>query len=197
MVLRMLSRAHSRLLGVIAGIDPDLLRVETSTALPLADHADGLTLPANRNVVAVTVLQTGANARSFDVPIVPAHLRDDKDTHPAAVYQIGNVLYLRGTAQDWRNIASVAVATIPVPLDITASTGALVVPDEAFDCLVQAVALDLARRGLVPPVDGLPPIDLRAFIEFARDSEQAFLTEVRRRVSRRVAHTVDATHLYD
>lgn len=193
--LRFLSQAVRHLLGRVAEIDEDLLRVEMNVVLPLADFAAGIALPANRSVVAVTVEETGVNPRSFDIPIVPAALRNDVNTPLAAAWQIGNSLYLRGKANDWTSFGSIAVSTIPVPAEITKSTDELPVEDTAERALADAVALELAGR--MVGVEGVPPINLAAFAAKAAASEDRYLDDVRNRTHSRVVQTRDVMHYFD
>lgn len=193
--LRFLSQAVRSLLGKVAEIDEDLLRVEMNVALPLADFDAGIALPANRSVVAVTVEETGVNPRSFDLDIVPASNRNDVTTPISAVWQIGDTLYLRGAASDWQNYGSIAVSTIPVPDALLTDKDVLPVEDTAERALADAVALDLARR--TSGMDGMPQLDLRAFAAMAGDSEERYLDNVRNRVHSRVFTTRDVMHYFD
>jgi hypothetical protein len=195
MCLRILTQYHRELLGKIARIDEDVLRVDTVTAMPLAVFANGIALPANRTVVAVSAVPTNPNARPFDVTLVPVALRNDRSTPGAAAWQAGDVLYLRGDATNWQNVASIAIATVPVPAPVLTSATALAVPDTAERAMVENVARALALRG--PAKEGLPPIDTSAFIATAADAETAFLNEVRNRLTGRAYHTRDLMHNFD
>lgn len=146
--LRFLSQYARQLHGKIAEIDEDVLRVETNTVLPLADFAAGIALPANRTVVAVTAQDTAAvNPRSFDLDLVPAAMRNDRNTPASAVWQIGNALYLRGAASDWTPYGSIAVSTIPIPVAIEKSSDAIPLPDTSEVALIENLAYMLAKRG--------------------------------------------------
>lgn len=193
--LRFLSQRVRELLGKIAEIDEDLLRVELNVVLPLADFAAGIALPANRSVVAVTVEETGVNPRSFDLPIVPASNRNDVNTPLGAVWQIGNTLYLRGKASDWTNYGSIAVATIPVPAALVKLNDTLPVDDTAERALADGLAFDLGAR--MAGVEGVPPINLDILAASASRSSEAYLDEVRNRTHSRVIQTRDVMNYFD
>lgn len=195
MCLRFLSQYVRELLGKIMAIDADVLRVDTPVAMPLAVFGNGIALPANRTIVAITAQETGANPRTIDVTLVPVALRNDIKTPLSAAWESNGVLYLRGGAADWQNIASLAIATIPVPAAIAASTAALPVPDMAERACVEGLALALARRG--PPKDGLPPIELSSFAAAAADAEGNYLNEVSNRLASRTHFTRDVMHYFD
>lgn len=195
MCLRFLSQYVRELLGKVAALDPDVLRVDTPVVMPLADFAAGIALPANRSVVAISATETGSNPRTFEVTLVPVALRNDIKTPSAAAWEANGVLYLRGSANDWQNVGSLAIATIPVPAAITTSQTALPLPDTAERALIEGLALLLARRG--PPKDGLPPIELSSFAAAKDDAEGAYLKEVMNRVTHRAHFTRDVMHNFD
>lgn len=195
MILRFISQYVRSLLGKVAALDEDALRVEVSTPFPLADFSAGIALPANRAVVAVTVEEKGANPRSFDINVVPASNRNDVTTPLNAAWQIGNTLYLRGQASDWNAYDSIAVSTIPVPAAITKSTDELPVDDTAEAAVADNVALALGRR--MAGVEGVPPINVGALTAVAKESEDAYLAEVLNRVNSRVFETRDVMHYFD
>lgn len=195
MVLRLLSHYQRELLGKIMEIDEDILRVDATTVLPLAVFDTGIALPVNRTVVAVTALTTGGVPRTLDVTLVPVALRNDPATPRRAAWQAGNTLYLRGAAIDWTTIASITVATVPVPAAITRSIDVLVVPDTAEKALADNVALALALRGIIG--EGVPAPDFNAFGARAKDSENSFLNEVLNRTTGRATHTRDVMRYFD
>jgi hypothetical protein len=194
MAIRMLSEYAIELHGKVMEIDEDVLRVEFSTNLPLAVFANGIALPANRTVVSVAALATGANARTFPVDLIPAEQRFDYNTPAAAAWQIGDVLYLRGDAQQWLNVASIAIATVPIPAPLTRSTDALFLPDTAKRALAENVALAFALRGHSD--EALPAIDTAAFAARAARAEESYLDEVRNRLTGRSFHTRDVMFRY-
>lgn len=194
MILRFLSQYARELHGKIAEIDEDVLRVEFSTPFPLAVFGNGIALPANRTVVDIAALALGADMRSFPVELIPAGQRFDYNTPAAAAWQIGNNVYFRGGAQDWTTVASVAIATVPIPAALTKSSDVVPLPDTAERALIEAVALKLAIRGFVG--DGLPALDPTVFAQVAENAETAYLNEVRNRLTGRVFHTRDVMFRY-
>lgn len=187
-ILRFLSQAVLKLHGKIMEIDEDILRVEMNTAMPLADFSAGIALPENRTVVGITVQRTGNQPASFDIDLVPAALRNDRGTPAASAWQIGNKLYLRGDATDWKNYSSIAVSTIPVPPAVVASSASVDLPASALEPLADAVALQMAKRVELP---------LAPFVAAAADSESAFLDEIRNRTLGRSFTTRDVMHYFD
>lgn len=194
MCIRILSEYAIELHGKIMEIDEDVLRTEFSTNLPLAVFAAGIPLPANRTVVSIAALATGVNARSFPVELVPAEQRFDSNTPAAAAWQIGDVIYLRGDAQQWLNVASIAIATVPIPVPLTKSADALFLPDTTKRALARNLALALALRGHSDA--SLPAIDAAAFASRAADAEKSYLDEVRNRLTGRAFHTRDVMFRY-
>lgn len=195
MMLRFLSQYVRRLHSLIAEIDEDVLRVETNTVLPLADFAAGIALPANRTIVGIVAQETGTNnPRTIDIALVPANLRNDRNTPAAAAFQIGNKVYLRGKASDWTRYGSVAISTVPVIAGVVKSSDVIDLWTDPLEALADAVALAVARRG---PREGAPPITLGSFEKAAASSETAFLDEIRNRLTGRSYQTRDVMHYFD
>ena len=186
--LRLLSGYAVELHGKITRLDEDVLRTEFSTPLPLANFAAGIALPANRTIVAVAGQPVGSTDQ-FDILLVPASNKSDVNTPLAAAYQIGDVLYLRGNAQLWNAVASVAIATVPVPSPFLKSSDAVWLPDTSKRALAENLALALAKRGHNDPT--LPAIDLAAFAASAADAEKAYLDDVQNRLTGRAFYTRD------
>jgi hypothetical protein len=175
---RALERAQHQLVSQIVRVRPSALAVTAQlTALPLATFANGIALPAGRLYVREVIAQLASDATftgSVPVNLVAPTTVYTPPSFPSAAID-GNTLVLGGVAQDWTSYASVTVkyiATPTLPLDATA----LVLPDDAMDACVQAVAAFAALRavGLPGPID----IDPVEYQQLASDAASAFLTRI-------------------
>lgn len=188
-VLQFLSRYAKELHGRIAAVDPDAVREDVVTNLPLADHAAGIALPENRMVVEAT----GVDARNTQYPIdvIPATHRNDRGIRWASAWQIGAVLYLMSPATAWSRITSIAVAIVPTPDSVTTLGSALALPDAAENVLVEQTAAFMARRHAMEADPKAPRLDLSVFMGSAKDAEAAYLKDVVNRLSGQLVRTRD------
>lgn len=184
-LLRHLSAYVKHLHGRIAAVDPDVLHAEQVTALPLADHAAGITLPANRTVAAVAVGDKSTPQRSFDIDLIPAKSKNDFNAPVYAAWQLGNKLYLRSPASLWTQGKDIAIAYVAIPVSFTKLEDDITtLPDTAEMALIESIALLLARRGHADPA--LPDIDVKEQIRIAADAEESFVKDIaNRKVGRR------------
>lgn len=189
-VLQYLSGYVRELHGKIARIDPDAVRSEQVTALPLLVHDDGITLPENRLVVEAVVADSAS--RTYPLTIIPASHRFDRRTLAQSVWQIGNVLYLSSPSTLWTNYAAIGVALVATPATLTALTGAegtIDLPDTARHALVEAVAAYMARRLPLDPKH--PLVDPRQFQAISTAAEESFLADVLNNLSGKTFLTRD------
>lgn len=194
MARRFLSDYVRQLHGKIAAIDPEALRVDLEQALPLVDHDAGIALPANRYVASVVAWDPAtANPRqSYPVVLINAEQADARNSPWRAAWTVGSTLFLRGPASAWTNLDSVAIAYIPIPVELTTldgATGTLPLPDTAELACVEQLAFFMARRGAMEP--NAPPIDVRMFADVAQATEAAFLVDIANRLTGQVFFTRD------
>lgn len=189
-VLQYLSGYVRELHGKTAKIDPDVLREEVLTNLPLAVHDDGILLPENRLVVEAVVAD--ANARTAPITIIPASHRFDRRTLSNSAWQVGNRLYLSSPATLWTNYAMVGLALVLTPpklTTLTGATGTVELPDSAHLALVEATAAFMARR---LPLDAKAPLaDARQFQAIATAAEEAYLSDILNNLSGKTFLTRD------
>lgn len=188
-LLRHLSAYTKQLHGRISSIDPDILRVEQSTAFPLADHEAGITLPDNRFVAAVSIADNSTPANNYPIELIPAITRNDLNAPVLAAWQIGSKIYLRSPASLWTRASSIAISYIAIPVPLTKLSDTLAVPDTAELACIESVALLLARRGHNDP--NLPRIVVREFADVFTDAEDQFLKDIANRLGGRRFRTRD------
>jgi hypothetical protein len=155
--LRSLSAYARELHGKVGMIDASILREEVVVPFPLADFSAGIELPDNRQVVEL-VGATAAYPNGTPIEIIPALTRNDLNAPASAAWQIGNRLYLRGSASDWRTLTSVAIAFVAVPAPLAT------LADEV-----------MAMRGGIPE---RPAVDVAGFASLAQDAERQFLDDI-------------------
>lgn len=185
--LNFLSAYARELQGKITTIDPEAIRLNQTTALPLAVHANGIALPANRHVVEVVALDSAG--KEYPVNLIPATHRLDRTTKAASAWQIGATLYLTSPASLWARMANIAVAYVPIPTPLTTLTGAtgtLAVPDTAELCLTERVAAFMAKRA---PAEA--KVDVAGFLRDAIEAEGSFLTDIANRLTGQMIQTRD------
>lgn len=193
---RFLGQYMQVLSGKMLLIDPEStgLLAEMTVDLSAYDFDAGVALDTGTLVVEVVLNDpaTSIPQRSYPIELIDPAQRFAPNGPRAAAWQIGNVLYLRGRAEDYQNYGSITLRVTPAVLDQlvweTAGT-ALMLPDDAELACVEAVALFMAKRGHNDPK--LPPIDLGAFKATAAEAETDFLNLVRRRVTGRSFFTAD------
>lgn len=174
-VRRELSRYVTRLLSKIDQIDEAALTIEAETVMPLAVFANGIVLPANRNVQEVVAVD--AQGRKYPVEIIPAGQRDSI-RQAATAWIINGVLYLNGTAATWNQVAKVAVRYTPVAGQVATDATVVPLPDSARPPIIAALAAFMAKRGHTDKDGDLPPVIVDGFRADLRESEGEFLEEV-------------------
>ncbi|MGH3428480.1 MAG: hypothetical protein ACRDQZ_13085 [Mycobacteriales bacterium] len=192
MARRFLSNYAIQLHGRILAIDPDALRVDVVTALPLADFDAGIALPAGVRYIADVVTtepDTVANPRTVPVTLLPAAQRNAPNGPLAAVWQVGSTVYLRSPATLWRYMGSITIAYVPLPVELADLNAVLPVPDAAKLACVESVAAFMARRGSTD--SSAPEIDLQEFNQEKTEAEGAYLADVANRLTGQVWITQD------
>jgi hypothetical protein len=190
MLLRTLSDYVAHLSGRITAIDPDALRIEESYELPLADFDAGIALPANRYIAEIVAKDpdTAARPRSYPVALIGAEQRFARNGPLAAAWQIGDRLYLRGPAETWRFMGSIAVAYVAQPVALATLEDVLALPDSAKLACTEYLALFMARRA---GAKANPPIAIETFASAASGAESALIEDVKNRLTGRVFFTED------
>lgn len=193
MLLRHLSQYVKRLHGKIVAIDEDAVRVEIApVALPLADFAAGVVLPANVRYVAgasVTYPPPSTTA-PVALDLIQSDERNARNTPANAAWVVNGVLYLSGNANRWSAFNALAISVVFVPADLTDLTETLAVPDAAEEACTEALALFMARRESQES-DGEAKIAIQPFAASASDAERSFLDDVKNNVAGRTFYTQD------
>lgn len=192
MARRFLSNYARQLQARVLAINPDALRVDQVTNLPLGNFDAGIALPANVQYVAEIVAKepaTYANPRTIPVTLIPAGQRNAPNGPLAAAWQVGNVIYLRSPASLWQYMGSIAIAYVPLLVDLATLDDAVGLPDAAKLACVENVAEFMARRGTLD--SAAPPITLQEFNEEASSAEGAYLASVANQLTGQVWFTQD------
>ncbi len=192
MARRFLSDYARQLAGRVEALDPDALRVEMVTNLPLADFDAGIALPAGVRYIADIVAKepdTVANPRTFPVTLINAAQKNAPNGPLAAAWQIGNTLYLRSPASNWQYMGSIAVAYVPTPVELADLNAVIGLPDAGELACVERVAEFMARRGSMD--SSAPPVDLTTFASAADRAEAAYIADVANRLTGQTWFTQD------
>lgn len=178
--LGFLSRYVRQLHGKIVAIDPDAVRVEVTTALPLVDFDAGVALPANVRYVAEVAVRYRAPSTLPPVPldVIQSDERNARNRPPGAVWTVGSVLFLAGNAQSYTNFDQIAISVVLLPVALAVLEDLLPVPDAAEAACVEAVAGFLAGR----------VADAKVSLTGA---ERAYLDDLGNNVSGRTFYTQD------
>lgn len=190
MLLRFLSRYARQLHGKLVALDPDAVRVETTANLPLADFDAGIALPANTVYVAEVAASYPAPSTLPPLPIdlIQSDERDAWNRPRAVAWQVGDKLYLGGTADAWTAFGQIAISSVQLPVALVALTDAIALPDAAESACVEAVAEFMAKR---EAQEGNDKIALAVFGEDAAKAEGAYLAVVMNNVAGRTFYTKD------
>ena len=96
--------------------------------------------------------------------------------YPYCASVLGQTLYLAGTAVDWSDVVSLDLRYAPIPPALTATTDYFLVPDSAYQAMVDAAAYHAAIR--VNGAEGVPMALVSLMGQSKMESERAFLREV-------------------
>lgn len=190
--LQHLSKYVKRLHGQLAQLDPSLVTVNVDTALPLADHDAGITLPTGTRLVESIVgnyATTNSPPRQpYRIRIIDYVQRFAPNAPRGAAWQQGGVLYLRSPASIWQSFESVTITVATVPTDLAELGDTLAVPDSAEETCVEEVAYWLAKR-VAQEKDS--NIDLGTFKTCATEAHEAFLNDISNNMGNRMFFTED------
>lgn len=192
MLLRHLSQYVRKLHAKVVAIDEDAVRIEQSYALPMADFAAGIALPANVRYVAEASVTYPAPSTSPPVPltVIQSGERNAFNAPANGAWVVNGKLYLAGTAQRWTAFNNLAVSLVLVPPELVALDDVLALPDAAEEACTEAVALFMARRE-AQESDGDGKIALSPFVAALQDAEKSYLDDVKNNVSGRTFYTLD------
>jgi len=96
--------------------------------------------------------------------------------YPYCASVLGQTLYLAGTAVDWSDVVSLDLRYVPIPPALTATTDYFLLPDTAYQAMVDAAAYHAAIR--VNGAEGVPLAVVGIMGQNKAESERAFLREV-------------------
>jgi hypothetical protein len=179
--LQFLSAKVRELHGKVARIDPEQVRSDISTPLPLADHEAGIDLGTTRYVSEVVGFD--ANGAEYPITLIPATHRLDATVSMQSAWQIGSRLYLTSPAANWQRIVTIVAAIVGVPATLTGLNDAVALPDAAELALVELLSAFFAKRV------GLK--NYRDYVADAESAEQRFLEDVANRITGQVLQTRD------
>ncbi len=182
---RMASDIQRDLLVKAAKRDPDGL--STTTTLTGATVVASLgtpplpvALPSALQYVRARVVTTGSSDQPDDLELITAdHL---SDWSGQGYWLQGSAAYFTGTTADWSNAQSVIVTYIPSPVDFTANTDLIALPDHAKGAFAARLAFAYAMR-----VNGMPAstdqpvavdivkVDVSMYAQLATKAEQEWL----------------------
>lgn len=191
--LRELSAYAKSLHGKILQIDPDVLRVDVVTALPLAVFDDGIALPANTQYVAEAVARFPATSSRtpFPITIIDSAARNALNAPRGAAWQVGNVLYLRSPDTLWRDFDAIALAVVTLPGDLADLTDNLALPDAAnFACIERLASFFAGREA----EETESKISTQRFDAKAEKAETEYLNTVRAALTGKSFFTQDVWH---
>ena len=95
---------------------------------------------------------------------------------PYCASVLGHTLYLTGTASDWSDVTSLDLRYVPIPPALTATSDYFLLPDSAYQAMVDAAAYHAAIR--VNGAEGVPMAVVTLMAQNKAESERAFLREV-------------------
>lgn len=189
-LLRMLSDYAVELHGKVAERDETALATEQVEDLPLADFEDGITLEANRYVLEATATAGDPNGTPYPIDLIPlSHRFDSQRGRGRYAWVVAGVLYLRGTANVWKEFAEVRIKYVPIPAELTTLAATIALPDTALRACAAHLAYQMACRGHNDA--SLPAIDAGSFARKAEKAEVGFLNDVSNRRTATVVKTRD------
>lgn len=192
--LRELSAYTKRLHGKISNLDPSLASVTTRTALPLADHAAGIALPAGAHIVTEVSGEWAASAGGptrdpYPIREVDYHQRLAPNAPRGAFWRQGGKVFLRSPASLWTNFGAVLVTTVATPVDLATLNDTLPLPDACEPTCIQAIAMFLAFREKEENPDS--GIDPASYVTRYTAAEADLLAELTNALGTRVFFTED------
>ncbi len=143
------------------------------TAPVVATFDAAIPLPPVYHVVGGTARFADDSDYTEPLTILSYGTRHEAVSSPA-VYVLNEQVYLAGIAEDWTDIASVELLYVPVPLDLTAPTDLLTLPDSARTAMVAAGCAHAANRCAELGVT----VNLDRYDAMAMEQEQQYLTSV-------------------
>lgn len=175
-LLRALGACERDLLQRALQVNEDYSRVVASTALPLATFATGIAVPANLMIHGAEYVDN--TGRAHDIDLKPMMYRDDP-AHPLTLYLGDDVVYLRGTAQDWNGLTAINIIYTPEPVMPATLAATLTLEEDARSALTAYLVLMMARRGTLRT--DIPKPDVRAALLWYERAEKEFLHAIANR----------------
>lgn len=143
---------------------------------PLVARYDvGIPLPQLHHLIGGTVRFAADNDSKETLTLVDYASRHDPRA-PFPAYLMGNELFLCGGEAEWNGVGSLDLRYVPVPPALTALTSTLLLPDMAYQALVNGAAFHAGLR--VNGLPDVPKVDVNALAAQKAESEAAFLKNV-------------------
>lgn len=141
--------------------------------LPLvASYAVGIPLPPHHLLIGGTVYQ-GTDASPLT--LISYDARFDARA-PFACYELNGQLFLVGEEADWTGVTSLDLRYVPIAPALTALTDTFLLPDSAYQALVDGAAYHAALR--VNGADGVPALAIGAMADAMDRSQREFVRMV-------------------
>lgn len=142
----------------------------------LARYDAGIPLPPMHHLISGDVRFQEPDDRS---PLSIVNFIDRNNRwSPYMASVLGNTLYLGGSSSDWVDVTALDLRYVPVPPALARTSDYFLVPDTAYQPLVDAAAYHAAIR--VQGLKGVPNMELALMAQAKAESEQTFLREVGR-----------------
>lgn len=190
--LRHLSQFVKRVHGQLTQLDPSLVMLNVTTALPLADHSAGIALPAGTRLVESVVgnyATTNSPPRDpYRIRLIDFVQRFAPNAPRGAAWQQGGYLFLRAPSTIWQSFASVTYAISTMPTDLAELADTIALPETAENACIEEIAYHFAKRE-AQERDGKLSLDV--FRTCAGEALEAFLSDISNNMGNRMFFTED------
>lgn len=179
-LFRLLSGYQRAIVAKVAATNPALCASNLFVNLPLANFAQGVTLPSFTYVLPHPTLVTENNQIREPIDLINATLQSDFEQPRKFAYLQGNQLFLGRRAENYQAYTQLRLQMVLTPPDLVSLDDPLVLPDYGEDTYVGYLVSKMALRET-------PPIQTLA----GNASEGEFLTAVAQQKGAEASHTRD------
>ncbi len=179
-LFRLLSSYQRAIVAKVAATNPALCASNLFVTLPLADFAEGVTLPSFTYVLPHPTLITENNQIREPIDLINATLQSDFEQPRKFAYLQGNQLFLGRRAENYQAYTQLRLQLVLTPPDLVTLDDPLVLPDYAEDTYAGHLVAKMALRE-TPPIQALA----------GNGSEAEFLATVAQQKGAEASHTRD------
>ena len=179
-LFRLLSSYQRAIVAKVAATNPALCASNLFVTLPLADFAEGVTLPSFTYVLPHPTLITENNQIREPIDLINATLQSDFEQPRKFAYLQGNQLFLGRRAENYQAYTQLRLQLVLTPPDLVSLDDPLVLPDYAEDTYAGHLVAKMALRE-TPPIQSLA----------GNGSEAEFLAAVAQQKGAEASHTRD------